>query len=140
MSVVKRLDYYFVEPGPQNTDMVAEAVRGRVEETGIRTVIVASDSGETAVKLCRALGEAARVIAISWKEMDPENVEELKAFNAILVQKSHTPLSTKETATVRNIYYTLGQGFKVAVEVVLIAVDKGLVDVGEDVIAVGGTG
>jgi hypothetical protein len=34
----------------------------------------------------------------------------------------------------------LGQGFKVAVEVILIAADKGVIELYKDVIGVGGTG
>lgn len=40
----------------------------------------------------------------------------------------------------KNTYYTLGQGFKVAVEVVVMAASEGAVKSGEDVIGVGGTG
>jgi len=72
--------------------------------------------------------------------MNPENVRKLEAYGATVVQKSHTPLSTEEAKAIRDAYYTLGQGFKVAVEVTLIAADKGLVEVGEEVIAIGGTG
>jgi hypothetical protein len=41
---------------------------------------------------------------------------------------------------VRNSFYTLGQGFKVCVEVILIASDLGAITLGEDVIGVAGTG
>jgi hypothetical protein len=140
MSLVKRIDYYFLEYGPENTDKVVEAVEERIKAKGVKTVIVASDSGKTAVKFCEKLKGLAKIIAISWKEMDSKNVESLKKYGAIIVQKSETPLSTKETADIRNAYYTLGQGFKVAVEVTLIAVDKGFINVGEEVISVGGTG
>jgi len=40
----------------------------------------------------------------------------------------------------KNTYYTLGQGFKVAVEVVVMAASERAVKSGEDVIGVGGTG
>ena len=55
------------------------------------------------------------------------------------MENSHAPLSVEEAKALANAYYTLGQDFKVAVEVVPIAVDEDLVDVGEEVIAVGGT-
>jgi hypothetical protein len=41
---------------------------------------------------------------------------------------------------VRNSFYSFGQGFKVAVEVILIAADKGEISLYEDVIGVAGTG
>jgi hypothetical protein len=42
--------------------------------------------------------------------------------------------------SIRNSFYTLGQGFKVCIEVILIASDLGALNIGEDVIAVAGTG
>jgi hypothetical protein len=36
-------------------------------------------------------------------------------------------------------YYTLGQGFKVAVEVALMAADQGLIPSGKEVLALGGS-
>jgi hypothetical protein len=41
---------------------------------------------------------------------------------------------------VRKSFYAFGQGFKVAIEVILIAADKGEISLYEDVIGVGGTG
>jgi len=41
---------------------------------------------------------------------------------------------------VKKAYYTLGQGFKVAVEVVTMATSKGAVKPFENVIGIGGTG
>ena len=138
--MIRRTVFYFEEPGPLNTEAVIEAVKERLKEGGARRVVVASDSGETALRFCEALGGEAEVIAISWKEMDKDKLRALKARGVVAVEGAHTPLSVKERAGLRDAYYTLGQGFKVAVEVTLIAADKGLVEVGEEIIAVGGTG
>ncbi|MEM1537810.1 MAG: pyruvate kinase alpha/beta domain-containing protein [Candidatus Nezhaarchaeales archaeon] len=134
-----RIDYYFDEPGPLNTDRVIEAVSLRINETGIRKVIVASTSGRTALKFAKALKGKASIIAVSYRDMEPSIVGELKSLGVEVVERCHLPLHVKGVDLARNAYYTLGQGFKVAVEVTLIAVDKGLVKVGEQVISVGGT-
>jgi len=102
-------------------------------------VVVASDSGRTAVKFCEALKGAARVVAVSWKDMEPESLKKLRKMGAEVIERCHTPLSTDEAKTFRDALYTLGQGFKVAVEVAIIAADRGLIPVGKEVIAVGGT-
>ncbi|HID90546.1 TPA: hypothetical protein EYP44_01135 [Candidatus Bathyarchaeota archaeon] len=47
---VKRSVLYFSAPGPQNTDAVIKAVRRRANELGIKYVVVASESGKTALK------------------------------------------------------------------------------------------
>ena len=48
---------YFERPGRENTDAVVRAVKRRVKDLGIKYVIVASDSGETALKFLEALKE-----------------------------------------------------------------------------------
>jgi len=141
MGVVKRVDYYFNEPGPQNTETVFEAVKERLEHTGVKTVVIASDSGETAVKLCDSIREPGiNIIAISWKKMNPENVHKLKEKGVEVVQESHTPLSGKDAKVMAYTYYTLGQGFKVAVELAMIVVDMELIKAGQDVLSIAGTG
>jgi hypothetical protein len=140
MGVVKRVDYYFDEPGLQNTESVFKAVKERIEQTGIRTLVIASDSGDTAVKLCDSIKEPdLKIIAVSWKKMSPENVHKLKENGVEVVQESHSPLSGKEARVMAYTYYTLGQGFKVAVELAMITVDMDLVKTGQEVISIAGT-
>jgi len=141
MGVIRRVDYYFDEPGPQNTESVLEAVKERIEQTGVKVIILASDSGETALKLSESTGQLdTKIIAVSWKKMSPNSSEKLKEKNAQVVEEARTPLSTKDAKIIAYTYYTLGQGFKVAVEIAMIAVDLNLVSSGQEVIAIGGTG
>ncbi len=82
-----------------------------------------------------------RLIAVSWKKIPSENIQTLKNQGVTLCEyEDYLPLHEAGKDLVRNAYYTLGQGVKVCVEVVLIAVDKGAIPAGQDVIAVGGTG
>lgn len=46
---------YFDEPGPQNTEALIKVVEERIRETEIEHVVVASDSGRTALKVAKAL-------------------------------------------------------------------------------------
>jgi hypothetical protein len=55
---------YFENPGAVNTDEVFRIVKKRAGELGIRTVLVASTTGETAVRAVNALG-GMRVIVVS---------------------------------------------------------------------------
>jgi len=41
---------YFENPGKENTEAVLDITRQRAEERGIKTILVASTTGETAVK------------------------------------------------------------------------------------------
>ena len=56
MRKVIREDYYFSEPGKQNTDDVIESVKKRASITGVEHVVVASTTGQTAVRFAEALG------------------------------------------------------------------------------------
>lgn len=159
--LTKREVYYFEEPGKQNTEYVLEAVSKRVDKGGISKVIVASTSGETALKFARALQGKAEVFCVAeapfrreWNEAWPclyaENYEVLKKLGATVI--NNVPYvfhdSVAECARwnasaperlVKETLYCFGQGLKVAVEVALIAVSCGFVPPFEDVIAVGGS-
>lgn len=130
---------YFAEPGPENTDEVIDAVVKRVEMGGISKVVVASTSGRTGVKFAKALRNKAQVIAVSHEKMDPELKEEIGKLGGIADDGTHLPLHGRGMDKVRDAFYTLGQGFKVALEVILIATDRKLVKPYEDVIGVGGS-
>ena len=135
MNIVKRIDYYFLELGPKNTQYVIEAVLERIKEVKVSKIVVASTSGETATKLCRALDGKAKVIAVSYKRMESVFLEELRKYGAGIIEDTYITFDKG----VRDALYTLGQGFKVAVEVALISVERGVVNPGEEVIAIDGT-
>ena len=71
--------------------------------------------------------------------MQPTYKQQIIEYGGKFVDKTHLPLHTDGMDDVRETFRTLGQGFKVAVEVILIAADKGEINVYEDVIGVGGT-
>lgn len=135
-----RSDYYFEKPGPDNTKEVMAAVSKRLEETGIKTVVAASDSGKTALELGRKIGGKAKLIVISMETVKKNVRAALERMGAIIYENCIPAFRAKKLSCMKNTYYTLGQGFKVAVEVVVMAASKGAIKSGEDVIGVGGTG
>jgi hypothetical protein len=76
---------------------------------------------------------------VSHKEMYPQYKDKITELGGIYVDKTHLPLHTEGMDDVRETFRTFGQGFKVAIEVILIAADKGEITLYEDVISVGGT-
>jgi len=48
---------YFDEPGPQNTEALIEAVKERVKELRLKFIVVASESGNTALKVAEAFSD-----------------------------------------------------------------------------------
>jgi len=137
---IVRSDYYFEEPGPDNTKDIVEALTKRLEETGIKTVVVASDSGETALELGKKIDGKAKLVVISMETVAKDVRAALEKMGAIIYENCIPAFRAKNLGYMKNTYYTLGQGFKVAVEVVVMAASEGAVKSGEDVIGVGGTG
>jgi hypothetical protein len=131
---------YFAEPGPENTDEIIKAVAKRMEQGDVKTVVVASTSGKTGLKFAEALRDKAKVVAISHEKMEKELKEKIVKLGGIAVDKAHLPLHKRGMDDVRNSFYSLGQGFKVAIEVILIACDKKLIEPYKDVIGVAGSG
>ncbi len=153
---------YFDRPGPANTDAVIEVVKTRQEELSIGHVVVASNSGATALKLSAALqGTGTTVVSVAehagFRGGDaPSLTDEQRAAQEergikVLVC-SHAlsgvgrSISNKfgGISHVEIIAYTLrqfgGEGLKVAVELAVMAADAGLVPTDREIIAVGGSG
>ena len=159
MSEISVAVAYFDKPGRQNTTRTLELARQRAEQLGIKTILVATTSGETAVAASELLQEY-KVVAVTHSTgfRDP-NVQELESEHQALIEKSGAKILTCQHAfggvnravrrkldtylTDEIIAYTLrtfGQGMKVCMEITLMAADAGLVAVGEPCIAIGGTG
>jgi len=131
---------YFENPGPQNTDAVVNAVAKRLGKGDIQYVVAASDSGETTLKLARATQGKATVIDISMGTVSKDLRSELEKLGVKILENQIPAFRAKDLVPVKMTYYTLGQGFKVAVEVITIAASEGSVKLYSDVIGVGGTG
>jgi hypothetical protein len=151
---------YFEKPGPKNTEAVLEAVSRRAKELGIKKVVVATCSGQTAFKALEILDPDLKIIAVSHETgfREPNHQELPEDVRQELISKGITVLTCQHAfggigRAVRNklstyqvneiIAYTLrtfGQGTKVAIELSMMAADAGLIRTDEDVISVGGTG
>lgn len=148
---------YFENPGSDNTEAVFRIVRQRAEELGIKTIVVASTRGDTAVKAVEALS-GFRVVVVGrvtgYQEPDTQDMTETNrkiveskggtilitthAFAGVsraLLLKFHTMAVGDIIANTLRIF---GHGMKVACEVILMAADSGLVRTDEDIIAIAG--
>jgi uncharacterized protein len=150
---------YFDKPGKENTDEVFRIVRKRAEELGIKTVIVASTTGETAVKAVEAFKDYKVVIVSHVTGSREPNVNPMSeetrhivitgggiivtaahAFGSIdrAMRRSFNMVGLGET--IAHVLRIFGQGLKVACEISLMAADAGVVRTDEEVISIGGTG
>ena len=109
---------YFERPESANTEAVIEAVSRRLEEGDIRSVVVASTSGRTGLKFAKKLHEKARIIVVSYEKIPPRIREGITGLGGVVVDNAGLPLHRHGMDKIRNTLYVLGQGFKVAVEVI----------------------
>lgn len=150
---------YFERPGQENTAEVFRAVKRRAAELGIRTVLVASTRGDTAVKAVAAL-DGLRLVVVShshgFREADAqtftaENRQLVESNGGTVLTATHifagisralhnktgTTAIGDLTALILRIF---GEGMKVVVEMAMMAADAGLVRADEEVISIAGTG
>ena len=150
---------YFTKPGPSNTAKVLDCVRRRVQQLNIKTVLVASASGQTALKAREALEPRTNIIAVSLvtgyvepnrQEMPAEVRKDLISKGVPVLTAQHAfggvgrgirkKLGTYQVDEIMaHTLYRFGNGTKVAIELALMAADAGLVRTDEDIISVGGT-
>ena len=164
MAAGTRSIYYFKEYGEKNTPMVIEAVARRLEEGDLKTVVVASSTGKTALALAEGIKGRADIICVSdppWAVRQfseapgifPENRAKLEALGVEIIDYLPYVSMAYSWRAAENIYGALdllvvafdafrmvgGNGLKVAIEVGLMATNADRLKPGEEVIAVGGT-
>ena len=147
---------YFEKPGRQNTEATLRLAFERAEELGIDYVVVASTTGETALKAIE-INPGKKLVVVTYhtgfyeegiNSMQPE-VEEKIREKATLVRQSHA-LSGVERSISRKLggcsrveaiaealRALFGHGLKVCVEIAIMAADSGAIPI-EEVVAVGG--
>lgn len=150
---------YFAKPGRENTEEVLRIAKERANELGIKTVLIASTSGETAVKAAEFF-KGMKVVAVSHaagfrepdsQEFSAENREIFEGKGGVILTTTHA-FSGVSRAIRRKfntyvigdmIAYTLrlfGEGMKVVCEIAIMAADSGLASTEEDIIVIAGTG
>jgi uncharacterized protein len=158
--VSKHSIIYFNEGGDTNTDDVIEIIRERLKSGDIKSVVVASSSGKTALKFAGALGKSTKIVIAATKpgskepgvwSFDQETFKKLQDLGIPVIKQAHALAGLERSFTekfsgisrtevVAETLRTLfGHGTKVAVEVAIMALDAGEITLGKT-IAVGGTG
>jgi len=150
---------YFDKPGKENSDAVFEIARKRAQELGIKTIIIASTTGETASAAVAAL-KGFRIIVVTHVMGSKEpNVQLFTEENRKIVAEAGATFVTAAHAfggidramnrsfkmtelgeTIAHVLRVFGQGMKVVCEICLMAADAGVVRTDEEVICIGGTG
>ncbi len=149
---------YFEKAGSENTEQVLRIAKQRAEELGIKTILVASTRGDTAVKAVEVL-KGLRVVAIGhstgWREPNTQEFTEesrkiVESRGGIVITATHAlagvsrALRNKTNTSaigdiIADVLRIFGQGMKVVCEIAVMAADSGLVRTDEDIIAIAGT-
>lgn len=154
---------YFDNVGKENTDELITATVKRTKELGIKHVVIASTSGETTIKLAQALkGKDVKIVSVTHQyglreggkwEMDDSNLKTLEDMGVVVTTQSHMFSGVERAISKRiggasridaisdTLRAVFGKGFKVALEVAMMAADSGHIPVSSDteIIAIGGT-
>ena len=77
---------------------------------------------------------------MSDREIYPRFKEKILKLGGKAIDSITLPLHKENMDDIRNTLYTLDQGFKAAIEVILIAAEKNILEPHKDVIGVGGEG
>ena len=128
---------YHGQTGKINTDKTLELARQRAREAGIGTIVMASTRGHTAQKaaeMCSDLNLIA--VGIRREQFPKEQAERFQQTGALIFAAE---IDYDYPADMKRAFRRFGEGTKVATEVVVCAVQAGLVKPGDSVIGVAGS-
>jgi len=152
---------YFDSPGKENTESTLRFAFERAKKLGIKYLVIASSTGETATRALEMrdeLGIEINLVIVTYhtgffeegkNSISPEIENYLKESGVRVVRQTHT-LSGVERSISRKfgglsrveviaevLRSLFGHGLKVCVEITVMAADSGAIPI-EEVIAVGG--
>ncbi len=152
---------YFADGGHANTEATIACAVACCREQSIPKIVVASSSGETALKVRQAADPACEVVAVTYGA-GSRFTGEVEAFNANrprlesagikIVRGIHALSGTERTFEnkyaakfiplnlVSDSLRMFGQGMKVCVEVAIMAAEHGFITPAENVVVIGGSG
>jgi hypothetical protein len=153
--------FYFDKKGSVNTNKTLDIALVCCKEHDIKKIVIASSTGETAIKLYEKAGNSVEIISVTYSAGSRFR-EEVEGF-----EKNRDSLIAKDIRIVRGLHALSGvergfegkyksgfiplnlvsdtlrmfsQGVKVCVEISIMAAEHGFIAPDEDIVAVGGSG
>ena len=162
VNVARKFITYFEKEGNDYTDELIDVVKDKLEVSGhIKRILIASASGESALKLYRALEDKdIEIINVTHhmgfsgeneSDISEEMIEELEKVGIKTLFGLHAFSGAARGVTnkyggyspldvVADTFRMFSHGIKVGAEISIMAADVGLIPVGEEIIAIGGRG
>lgn len=159
--MIRKFITYFENEGKNYTEDLISVVQDRLDNMdNIKYVVIASASGDSALKLYEALGDNIKIINVSHnvgftapneKDISDEMISKLSNLGIETYFGSHAFSGANRGVTnkygghapldiVADTLRMFSHGVKVAAEISIMAADAGLVPVGEEILAIGGKG
>jgi hypothetical protein len=157
---MQRTVNYFEKAGAENTSACLDIVKKATKDFNYKHIVVASTTGSTGLMFAEALkAEGTNLVVITHShgfkepnklEMPADVREKIHASGAkvytgtMLTHSLETSLAKKfsgvyPTLLIAQTLRRFGEGPKVCCEMVMMAVDAGLIPEGEEIISVAGT-
>jgi hypothetical protein len=150
---------YYPEVGEGNTEKTMKAAKERADELGIKNIVVSSTRGGAALAALEVF-KGYNVVVVTHVagfkepgkiEMSNETVAEIKEKGGKVLTTVHAfggvasaiqkKFNTMESGLlIANVLRMFGQGMKVALEIIYMAADAGLLPMDENVVSIAGTG
>ena len=161
MNMARKFITYFDNEGNDYTDELILAVKDKLEVSkDIKRVLIASASGESALKLYDAVGDCVEIINVTHhmgfsganeSDISDEMIEKLEGVGIKTYFGCHAFSGAARGVTnkyggyspldvVADTLRMFSHGIKVGAEISIMAADAGLIPVGEEIIAIGGRG
>ena len=152
---------YFAKAGKVNTENTIKLAVQRCKELGIKHVVVATSTGDTAIEVAEGFKDQdVKIIAVTlhageWQKgytPDPDKIKSAEEMGVTFLTCTHSLMGNVGTAIMRKFgginwtdlmahtYYTFSQGTKVAVEIAVMAADAGLIPMDQEIISIAGSG
>lgn len=150
---------YFDKQGEDYTDELISIVKDKLDMAeNIKYILIASASGESALKLAEAIDKDITIINVSHNvgfsgdnesDISDEMIEKLESVGITTYQGIHAFSGAARGVTnkyggfspldvVADTLRMFSHGVKVSAEISIMACDAGLIPVGEEIIAIGG--
>jgi hypothetical protein len=158
MNEVSSFTTYFKEVGEANTTRTIELARERAIKLGIRTILVASTSGNTGALASQMLTDFECIVISHSTGFRKPDAQELTDENRKLIEAGSARVFTgahvfgginrairlkyntyQIDEIIANTLRIFGQGMKVAFEIAVMAADAGLVRTDTPIVCISGT-
>ena len=133
---MQRTIEYYPETGRANTERTLELASQHAQQAGIKSIAFACTRGYTAGKALEICSDLNLIAVGIGRDRFPEDeAERFQQAGKLIFSRE---IESDYPSGMQQAFRRFGQGTKVAVQVVVLAVQAGLVKEGETVIGIGG--